>query len=136
MHHQIWTHFFNVLGYETKLRSAIRINFFFVAKCNRTQSKDRLACHFHRFNVVLESRRGWLNAKLTSEVVHENRRASNCDSTDTVNEDARLQGRAQLDSAGLASGTERTNKDIIIFGGEIFTRPLTQNNVAAPSSVE
>src|SRR5205823_4340798 len=108
---------------------------FLIMEGDRFQPENSFARLLHRFDRLLETRRGGCRAKLTGGV-YLNGRACNCRPIDAGNKGFGLcSGRADANRPGFASNASVANIDIVAASGKIPTCGNTQRDVAATARV-
>jgi len=132
--HQIWVHFFNFLGNETELRSALRVDLFFVMERDWFEREDRLTLAIHRFNLLLETLGTGCYSKLTAAIDY-NCCSCNWYAADTGDKSLCLD-ITDADRSRVASDAYQVaNIDIVIALSNKDSRPCTQGDIAVASEI-
>src|SRR5439155_19317555 len=117
--HYVWIYFFYILGYDSELRCARRINLLLVAKGNRFERQDRFTGFVDRLDAFLKSSRGRSHTQLAIRIDYY-LSARHRHPRNARNESAVLCAlSADPDLIGLAGCSERTDIDVVTAGGEI-----------------
>ena len=127
--HQIGIHLFHVLSHEAELRDALGVKLVLVAEGHRFERENRFARFVHRFDLVLETRRGSDRAELTVGIDDYSYASGNGGATNAGDKGARREFLASPMRIVLDSPASATiaDIDVVTARGEIDDRLQSPN---------
>src|SRR6266446_612647 len=119
---QIRIYLRHLLGHESELRDARRVELVLVAKGHRFERQDRFARLVHRLDCILETLRGYGRAKMTTAIYNNCYTRWNGCPTDASDVSSGLSSyRTDTDRIRLRLKTSAANIDIVTSCGQILT---------------
>src|SRR5438552_2694837 len=128
--HQGRVHFLHLLGHQAKLRDTIRIKLFLIMEGDRLERENRFARLVHRLNRVLEKRRGYGRAKMTTGIYDNCYTCWNGCPTNPGDKCGSLGSLlADTNCLGFTSNASVAYLDIVTSGGQVKACILAQSHV-------